>query len=101
MSLYGAGYSLVNRYVVHAENPISVHISNMRALTHDAILVLAASGHEGPAWSERPPLPDHLDSYRFTESCASFLGWMLAQPELTPCMIEAEWQAYLTPDASV
>ncbi len=100
LSLYGAGYSLVNRYVVHAENPISVHISNMRALTHDAILVLAASGHEGPAWPEKPPLPDHLDSYRFTESCASFLGWMLAQPGLTPCLIETEWQAYLASDTS-
>jgi len=97
IALYDAGFSLVNRYVVHAENPISVHISNMRALTHDAVLVLAVDGSGLSAWQEKPNPPDHRDSHRFTESCATFLGWVLAQPELTACMIEAHWQAYLAP----
>jgi putative DNA methylase len=108
-ALYNAGFAMVNRYVVHAEHPMSVHISNMRALTHDAILVLAAARPEPPEWplptewpfpTERPRPPAHHDSHHFTESCASFLGWVLAQPGLTTGEIEAHWQAYLARDTA-
>jgi putative DNA methylase len=40
-ALRQANFVLLTYYVVHAENPISVHINNMKALLHDAILVLA------------------------------------------------------------
>ncbi len=106
IALYEAGFSLVNRYTVHAEHPMSVHINNMRALTHDSILVLAAQrGGEAERWA-RPATHDHHDSCRFTESCATFLGWVLEQPNLSVARIEQFWEAALngkesdkTPDA--
>lgn len=91
IALYHAGFVLLNRYVVHAEHPMSVHISKMRSLTHDAVLVFATREDPyKPRWAR--PLPvAHNDSYRFTESCAAFLGWMLERPELTGGQIEAMW----------
>lgn len=89
--LYKAGFTLLNRYVVHAEHPMSVHISNMRALTHDAILVLAARDDERPTRWTKPAAPDLGDSYRFTENCATFLGWLLDQPDLTAEAIQRLW----------
>ncbi len=52
----------------------------MRALTHDAILVLApemAAG-ESSQWA-RPPAIDKSDSARFCADCASLLGWLLEE----------------------
>lgn len=91
LALRQSGFQLLNRYVVHAENPMSVHISNVRALTHDAILVLAAG--KRLEWSR----PDVIrgDSYGFTEDCATLLGWMLNQSELLPVAIERDWQETL------
>lgn len=95
IALYQAGFSLVNRYTVHAEHPMSVHINNMRALTHDSILVMAARpSNEASRWA-RPATHDHHDSYRFTESCATFLGWVLEQPNLSAAHIEQLWNAAL------
>ncbi len=93
--LYRAGFALRARYVVHAEHPMSVHISKMRALTHDAILVFVGRGTNGrPRW-ERPATVDATDSYRFTESCATFLGWVLEQPGLSAADIEQLWATEL------
>jgi len=79
-ALRQAGFVLLNRYVVHAEHPMSVHINNLRALTHDAILVLAPGGPgDGQAW-ERPQRA-RVDSHGFTEDCATMLGWWLCQPD--------------------
>jgi hypothetical protein len=89
LALYGAGFRLLNRYVVHAEHPMSVHISKVRALTHDAILVLAADDG-GLDWERQGPTDSH-DSYHFTASCATFLGWVLAQPDLSAEGIERLW----------
>jgi putative DNA methylase len=96
LALYGAGFRLLNRYVVHAENPMSVHISHVRALTHDAILVLAA-GDGGPDW-ERPGI-DAGDSYAFTAGCATFLGWVLGQPGLSVERIEELWNEAIVAQA--
>lgn len=41
LALKRGGFVLLERHVVHSENPVSVHISNLKALTHDAILFLA------------------------------------------------------------
>lgn len=95
IALYEAGFILLNRYIVHAEHPMSVHISKMRALTHDAILVLAARDERfTPKW-EQPAPPDQSDSLRFTESCATFAGWVLDQQGLTAAQIEILWNASL------
>jgi putative DNA methylase len=91
-TLYEAGFTLLNHYIVHAEHPMSVHINNVRALTHDAILVLAAGrpGHDSK-W-RRPAAPAREDSYHFTQRCATLLGWMLDQAGLTREEIESGWR---------
>jgi hypothetical protein len=70
-----AGFHLEEYYVVHSENPISVHIRTLRALKHDAVLVLA------PATTDRTwSIPDqvHLDdSHSFIADCSAILGWLL------------------------
>jgi DNA modification methylase len=89
VALKEAGFLLRNRYVIHAENPASVHIANLRALEHDAILVLAPksagaslskgeglSRGEGRRW-QRPARIDTSSSQAFTSDCAQALGWML------------------------
>lgn len=100
IALYDAGFILLNRYVVHAENPMSVHISKMRALTHDAILILAAreDGHE-MRWKRDISPIDH-DSFHFTHRCATLLGWTLDQPGLSHPEIELLWNETLDGDAT-
>ncbi len=83
-ALHAAGFRLINRYVVHAEHPISVHIANMKSLTHDVILVLAAgenatSAQEWPPISAVPP----GDSQSFCEGCGGLLGNLLERRTLT------------------
>ena len=95
LALQRAGFRLVNRYVVHSENPISVHIANMQALTHDAILVLAAAG-DGVAYAwERLPAVNKEDSAQFCADCASLLGWLLEQ-ELPEAEVAACWRNALS-----
>ncbi len=77
LALKQAGFILLNRYVVHAENPSSVHINKMNSLLHDAILVCApGGGGVAVAW-ERPSRINTKDSYQFCQDCAALLGWML------------------------
>src|SRR5690606_34693792 len=66
-ALNDAGFVMLNRYVVHAEHPMSVHISKMKALTHDAIFVLAPREDRHQARWERPVTIEARDTYRFTE----------------------------------
>jgi putative DNA methylase len=107
-SLRQANFRLVNHYVVHAENPISVHINNMKALVHDAILVLAPRGVEYSVVSEQhsagvvrdspagpPAAIDQTDSEAFCRDCAAHLGWLLDQTGLTPTDIQAYWREAL------
>jgi hypothetical protein len=96
VALYSARFTLLNRYVVHAEHLMSVHISKMRALTHDAILVLAPPGSTaGPEW-KRPGRIARGESRLFTKGCASFLGWVLSQPALSPDRIRQLWDEALS-----
>lgn len=94
MALKAAGFVLVNRYVVFSENPTSVHIVKMKALTHDAILVLAPveAGVRGQ-W-QRPALIDRSESERFCRDCATLLGWLL-DANLPAAEIEQVWQEVL------
>jgi putative DNA methylase len=96
IALYQAKFRLINRYVVHAEHLMSVHISKLKALTHDAILVLAPASENGLSHWNCPPKPDRADSYRFTEGCASFLGWLLDQRELSDGEIGRQWARALS-----
>ncbi|MBP6787313.1 MAG: hypothetical protein KA170_06990, partial [Candidatus Promineofilum sp.] len=85
-------FVLLNRYVVHAEHLISVHISNAHALTHDAILVFAPAALDtGPEWER--PASARATGAEFTADCATLLGWLLNQPSLTPAEIEDAWVA--------
>lgn len=91
LALRRAGFVLVNRYVVRAESPVSVHINNMNALLHDAILVLApAEAGVGGQW-KRPCRLDDTDSEAFTGDCATLLGWMLTS-DLEEAEIQTTWQ---------
>ncbi len=77
ISLKRAGFVLVNRYVVFSENPISVHIRQLKALKHDVILVLKPRGKQlAPQWSKVHRV-DATDSSRFCRDCGSALGWLL------------------------
>lgn len=96
IALKRAGFTLVNRYIVHSENPTSVHIANLKALTHDAILVLAPdSAHARAAcrW-ECPAIIDKSDSQRFCHDCATALGGILLA-DLTETEIERKWAELL------
>jgi DNA modification methylase len=77
LSLKRAGFELLEVHVVHSENPISVHIANMRALTDDAILVLAPLQEESSIRWVKPKEIDHASSAVFSRDCATLLGWML------------------------
>lgn len=94
LALKHADFRLVNRYVVHAENPISVHIHKMKSLTHDAVLVLAplAAGVHG-IW-ERPITITQNDSEAFTQDCATLLGWLL-DTELDDSAVQTTWRDML------
>lgn len=95
LALKRSGFTLLNRYVVHSENPVSVHISNMNALLHDAILVFApVEANRTRAW-KRPQQISQDDSEQFVADCAALLGWML-NSDLSPEDIQKEWRRTLS-----
>ena len=97
MALRAAQFGLVATYVVHAENPISVHIKGVRALTHDAILVLAPRENGAVRPWTAPPKADQSDSARFTGDCAALLGYWLGagQEASAEAQVHAAWAAAL------
>ncbi len=94
LALRSGNFVLLNYYVVHAENPVSVHIVNLKALMHDAVLVLAPreAGHRRE-W-EVPVIVDKTDSQRFCADCAAALGWIL-NSDLGEEDVELFWQKLL------
>ncbi len=92
LALKTAGFYLVNRYVVHAENPTSVHIANLNALKHDAILVLSPSRPDSH-W-ELPETVSRAESAQFCADSATALGWML-ENRLDQTMILRQWKKLL------
>jgi SAM-dependent methyltransferase len=94
LALKHARFVLLNRYVVHSENPVSVHISNLRALTHDAILVLAPVEARTVRHWDLPAAVCKTDSLSFCEDCATALGWML-NADLADAEIELQWSRLL------
>ena len=94
VALKDAGFKLMNVYVVYSEHPISVHIRNLNAITHDCILVLVPEGsHSIPTWMPVVNI-DTDDSERFCRQCGSALGWMLGA-ELTQAEIRSTWQSLI------
>ena len=93
VALRKAGFALVNRYVVYSENPISVHISGMKALLHDAILVFAPAEQVDKVW-QRPSQINQTDSEQFCYDCGTLLGWLL-QEGLAETAVLALWQEAL------
>lgn len=94
IALKTAGFRLTNAYVVFSENPISVHIRNLRAIKHDTILVLALDGAaQADKWLPMTGI-DTSDSETFCRQCGAALGWLLAS-ELSPAEIRATWQALI------
>ncbi|KAA3658474.1 MAG: hypothetical protein DWQ04_25020 [Chloroflexi bacterium] len=89
-ALQHANFRLVNRYVVHSENPISVHINKMKSLTHDAILVLAPVDAAIERKWERTSTFNTHESEQFCRDCATLVGWMLERP-LAPSEIDTIW----------
>lgn len=93
LALKRAGFGLVNRYVVHAENLASRHIVGQNALIHDAILVCAPMGQMEKVWEEVTAVA-LTDSYQFCYDCGSALGWLL-HSNLSEAAIEAAWRDLL------
>lgn len=95
ISLRRAKFILVNRYVVHSENPISVHIMGLKALKHDCILVLSLNSAftQNQEWN-RPAEIIKEDSYSFCKACGSALGWFLMS-DLSEDKIRYEWKRLL------
>ena len=77
IALAGARFRLMNGYVVHSENPISVHIRSLRALKHDAILVLKPFDADDTGHWEKPVSIKMDDSASFCRGCTQYLGWIL------------------------
>ncbi len=94
IALQKAGFLLANAFVVHSENPISVHIMNLRSLKHDAILVLKPrNGREPLQWEKPEPIVD-FDSYSFCQACGQMTGWIL-QNDLSDPEIEKAWVSFM------
>jgi len=95
MALKVASFRLVNSYTVHSENPISVHINNLKALKHDSILVLEPNGTAAPKKRfSRAQLINDRDSFSFCRDCAGLLGDCL-DTECSEAEITENWHTAL------
>ena len=94
ISLKRASFALVNSFVVHSENPISVHIMNLRALKHDTILVLEPFGSRRVERWQKPEPVEDFDSYSFSKACGQMTGWVLETDLSEPEIIEV-WKNFL------
>ncbi len=94
IALHQADFVLTNAFVLHSENPISVHIKNLHSLKHDTILILKPRKIGFPIfWHKPKPIID-FDSYSFCQACGQMTGWIL-QTTLPESQIEQEWTTFL------
>jgi adenine-specific DNA methylase len=91
LALKAAAFRLVNSYTVHSENPISVHIHNLKALKHDSILILEPreSNPRRKTFSGARSIDDR-DSFNFCRDCAGLLGDCL-DSEISESEITSNW----------
>jgi len=94
LALKAADFRLVNSYTVHSENPISVHIRNLKALKHDSILVLRSKDSHPARQRFFPQQISGDDSFSFCRGCAHLLGHCL-DGEYSDSEIERIWRAAL------
>jgi adenine-specific DNA methylase len=78
IALKRAGFQLISFYVVHSENPISVHIKNLKALKHDTILVLQPDDESLEKSWEKIDSINSTESRTFCIDCSKLLGWILS-----------------------
>jgi adenine-specific DNA methylase len=93
LSLQWAEFTLSSRFVVHSENPSSVHIHGLRSLTHDCIFVLKPKNekeHEIKRWTKLECI-NTTDSYLFCADCGGVLGFLL-ESNLSEDEIRQTWQ---------
>jgi len=93
IALKNAGFYLVNHYVVLSESHINVHISGMKALLHDVILVCAphGDGRQPASPYDRPGTINLTDSEQFCRDCGTLLGYQL-QSNFGDEAIQTMWQ---------
>ena len=97
IALKTAGFRLVNSYAVYSEHPISVHIRDLNAITHDSILVFALdSDNQGTEWSAPTDIKTD-DSETFCRQCGATLGWLL-DTQLSPSEIRTIWKELIEED---
>jgi putative DNA methylase len=94
-TLHRAGFVLINRYVVHSENPSSVHIANQKSLVHDVVLVLAPNESASKRQWDLPYQVNTEDSQSFCQDCGAVLGWMLDH-DLPEDAVDARWLSLLS-----
>jgi putative DNA methylase len=90
ISLKKAGFLLVTSYTIHSENPVSVHIRQLKALKHDSILVLRLQDGKNEKRHKFIERIDTEDSYQFCSLCAELLGYCL-QADLSDQEIFEIW----------
>ncbi len=93
IALKEAGFHLINRYVVHAENLASVHIINQDVMLHDLILVLAKKPINID-WAFPDEIQLEKGSEDFVEGCGTAVGHFL-NANMTPDDIETHWRTLL------
>ena len=93
-ALSRARFRLLNAYVIHSENPISVHIMNLKSLKHDTILVLKPEDTSDVNHWQKPNKLSLTDSYDFCKGCAQMLGWVLDN-RLSNESINQTWEHFL------
>ena len=94
-ALKEAGFVLVNRYVIHAENRSSVHIIHQNALLHDVVLVLGKKGYNVYQDWRMPQTINKKDSFGFCKECGTLLGYFL-NSNLTEQHIQNIWDSKLS-----
>jgi putative DNA methylase len=91
IALQSARFRLMNVHVVFSENPVSVHINNLNAIQHDAILVLETGDKAViPHWVTFDSI-DTSDSAVFCWQCGAALGWML-ENNMSASEIRTQWK---------
>ncbi len=92
IALRRAGFHLEESYIVHSENPTSVHIRTLRALKHDAVLILAPSATRRD-WPPQDRV-NTADSRSFIVDCSAVIGWLLDSKYSEQSILEY-WTALL------
>jgi hypothetical protein len=77
IALKDAGFRLTSVYVVYSENPVSVHINNLKSIKHDCVLVFATGSKARQSRWDAPAHIATVDSEAFCRQCGEALGWLL------------------------